>query len=158
GPLREPRGEVLVTEAQQLRLRHRGHVRGARARIEQRQLADDLAGSDDRQEVLAAIGRFASDLELAGRDDVQLIARIALAEEHGPAPDAARLHVFEQRAGRLVVEPGEERGPAYDFDVHLVPPDRFTSAAQSTLTPVLLPNVHAADPGTSAVGAHPRHR
>src|SRR5699024_6755783 len=85
-------------------------------------------------------------LELAGGDDVQLIAGIALPEQHRPPADAARLHEFEQRTGRFVVEPGEERSPAYDFDVHLVPPDRYTSASQSTRWSVVLPTAGGRDP------------
>src|SRR5690606_19101881 len=79
----EPGGEVVVLEAEQLRLGHSGDGGRTWARIEEAELTDDLAGADHGQQVLAAIGGLAADLELARGDDVELVTGIALMEEHG---------------------------------------------------------------------------
>ena len=64
------------------RVGDRGDGGGARARVEQRQLAEHLAGAEDRQQVLAAVGGGAAELHLAVGDDVELVALVALVEQH----------------------------------------------------------------------------
>ena len=88
GAAGEEAGEGVVAEAEQLRL---GDGRGghrARAGVEEAELAEHLAGAEDRDEVLAAVGARAAELDLALGDDVERVAPVALVEEH-----VAALHV-----------------------------------------------------------------
>src|SRR5205085_12232995 len=56
--------------------------RRSRAGVEEGELAEHLPRAQDRQEVLPAVGGGAAELHLAVRDDVELVARVALVEEH----------------------------------------------------------------------------
>jgi hypothetical protein len=53
----------------------------ARTRIEHRQLANDVAGSGKRDEVLPSAFTATFDLHCAGADDIDAIARVALGED-----------------------------------------------------------------------------
>ena len=57
--------------------------------VEERELAEHLARAEDGQEVLAAVGGGAAELHLAVEDDVELVARVALVEEHVAAAQPA---------------------------------------------------------------------
>ena len=61
---------------------HGGHGRRPRAGVEERQLAEHLAGAEDGEQVLPAVRRGAAQLDLAVEDDVQLVAGVTLVEEH----------------------------------------------------------------------------
>ncbi len=56
-----------------------GHV------AEERQLSDGFAGTDFRDRAGAAVERHE---EAPGEHDIELVGRVALADEHGPAPNA----------------------------------------------------------------------
>jgi hypothetical protein len=81
-----------VAEAEQLDLGQRGGRGGARPRVEQREFADQLAGSDDGQHVLAAVGGGAVQFDLALGDDVQPVAGVALVEERVAAREGHLTH------------------------------------------------------------------
>ena len=86
-----------------------GDGRRPRAGVEERQLAEHLAGAEDRQQVLAAVRGGAAELHLALGDDVELVARVALVEEHLAATQPVLAHRGAQCSGRLVVEGTEQR-------------------------------------------------
>src|SRR5699024_2297131 len=55
--------------------------RGARSRVEDGELTEHVGRAEDRQEVLATVGRLAGELHLAGGDDVEAVALLALADD-----------------------------------------------------------------------------
>ena len=81
GPLVEELLELLVAHRHHLRLGDGGGGRGARARVEERELAEHLAGAEDGEEVLAAVAARAAELDLALADDVEPVALVALVEQ-----------------------------------------------------------------------------
>ena len=86
--------------------------------VEQRQLAEHLAGAQDREQVLAAVGGGAAELHLALGDDVELVALVALVEQHLAASQPRLGHRGAQGGGRLVVERAEQRRLAKYVVVH----------------------------------------
>ena len=114
------------------RVGHRGDGRRARAGVEQGQLAEHLAGAEDREEVLAAVAGGAAELHLAVDDDVEPVAGVALVEEHVAAAQLRLAHRATQGGGGLVVERAEERRLTQYVVVHDVlhpRPARRTSVA-----------------------------
>ncbi len=114
----EPAQQVVVRQGVERHVGHRGHRRRARTRVEQRQLAEHLAGAEDRQQVLAAVAGGAAQLHLALGDDVELVAGVPLVEEHLAATQPDRAERAAQRSGRLVVERVEQRCLTQDVRVH----------------------------------------
>ena len=96
----------------------RGDGRRARAGVEQRELAEHLAGAEDGQQVLAAVGGGAAELHLAVEHDVEPVARVALVEQHVAAAQPGLGHRGAQRGGRLVVERAEQRRLTQHVVVH----------------------------------------
>jgi hypothetical protein len=66
--------ELVVVQRQELGGGHGGGGGGARARVEQGQLADDLAGAEHREQVLAAVGAGVAELHLPGEENVEAVA------------------------------------------------------------------------------------
>ena len=83
----EPAAELVVAQALHRAVGDGGDRRGARAGVEQGQLAEHLTRAEDRQQVLAAVGRRAPELDLAVGDDVEPVALVALVEQHVAAAD-----------------------------------------------------------------------
>ena len=79
------------------RRRHRGR---ARLRIDHRELADQRAGAEDRQDALAARGRHDADLEQALLDPIAAVARIARGEQRLVGLEPMRPRGREQRGAR----------------------------------------------------------
>jgi hypothetical protein len=105
-------------EPEQLRLGHGGRGHGARAGVEQRQLAEHLAGPEDRDEVLAAVGAAPAELDLALADDVEPVALVALVEQDVAALHARLRHRLHECRGCLVVESREECGSPHHVVIH----------------------------------------
>jgi hypothetical protein len=79
---------------------HVGDRRGAgrpRAGVEDRQLAEHVRRSHDREQILTPVGRAAADLHLARNDDVQPVARLPLGEYGVPTREVDGLQLFGQR-------------------------------------------------------------
>jgi hypothetical protein len=85
---------------------------GARARIEERQLAEHLAGPDHAQQVLPAIRRRPGELDLAFQHHIELVADIPLAEQPLAAADIDPVHLGPERARTFRIERLEQRRPA----------------------------------------------
>ena len=83
--------------------------RGARSRIEERELAEDVAGAEDGQQILAAIGGAAADLHLSGEDEEDPVARLALFENDGAAPLGATGQALSQGSARLIRQARKDR-------------------------------------------------
>ena len=118
GATLEPAQEVLVGQRGEGAVGDGGDGGRARTRVEERELAEHLAGAEDRQQVLAAVAGGAAQLHLAVEDDVELVAGVALVEEHVAAAQAVLAHRGAQRRGGLVVEGAEERCLAEHVVVH----------------------------------------
>ena len=108
---RDQLAECLPWNDDRLGRDERGRARRTRRAIEQRDLAEDVAGAQGRQDRLVTrLGRQ-RDLDLAGDDDEQCLTRVAGMEDDLAATEPAR-----PRSGRNPVEggrfePGEERDP-----------------------------------------------
>jgi hypothetical protein len=109
GTALEPAEEVLVRERGERAVGDRGDRRGARAGVEQGELAEHLAGAQDRQQVLAAVGGGPTQLHLAVDDDVELVALVALTEQDLAAAQLGLGHRSAQGGRGLVVEGTEQR-------------------------------------------------
>ena len=85
--------ERVATEDERFDGPDRDRRRGARAAVEQRQLAEEAAPTDGRQDdgFGAFVGRQ-DDLDLAARDHEQRVARIVEMEDHLAPPKAASAH------------------------------------------------------------------
>ncbi len=102
---------VLARQDDRLGRDERGRARRARRAVEQRDLAEDVAGPERRQDrLVAGLGRQ-RDLDLARHDDEQRVARIAGVEDDLAAPEAARPRPGRDPLEGGRVEPGEERDP-----------------------------------------------
>src|SRR4029078_868409 len=87
----------------------------------------------DRDEVLAAVGAGPAELDLALTDDVQRVARLALAEEDVTALHAGRGPLGKTRLGIIAVQAREERRLAHNLVVHAHSvPERWVCAPWSS--------------------------
>ena len=116
------REQVVVGQRREGGVGDGGDRRGARAGVEERELAEHLAGAHDREQVLAAVGGRAAELHLALGDDVELVAGVALVEEDVATAQLGLGHRAAQRGGRLVVERAEQRCLPKHVVVHVNPP------------------------------------
>ncbi|MPM69828.1 hypothetical protein SDC9_116776 [bioreactor metagenome] len=104
----QPLDQILVLEAAQLSRGDGGRGGGPRPRVEDRELAEHLARAEHLHQVLPAGRAGPAELDLAGDDDVELVAAVPLVEEdRSPAQPDAR-HRMGQGVGRLTVQPPEE--------------------------------------------------
>ena len=95
GVVINPLLEQLGVHGGGLNLGHAHCGGGARARIEDGQLAKHIGWAHDRQQVFAAIRGVAGELNLARGDDVQAITRLAFVEDGGSARVAHGLHLLD---------------------------------------------------------------
>jgi predicted HAD superfamily Cof-like phosphohydrolase len=103
----------------------RGDSRGgrrARARVEERELAEQLARAEDGEEVLAAVGGAVADLHLAVDEDVQTVAGLALAEQDLAATQLDLTHDLQQGAAVGLLEILEQRHRVDDVTLHSASP------------------------------------
>ena len=70
-----------MAQAEQLDLGQRGGGGRTRARVEEGQLTDQLAGAEHGEHVLPAVGGGAVELHLALGHHIEPVARVALVEE-----------------------------------------------------------------------------
>ena len=96
--------------------RCRGHR--PRPGVEEAQLAEHLAGSEDRDEVLAAVGAGPAELDLPLPDHVERVAALALAEQDVATLHADRAHLRKECVGVLAVQGREERRLEHNLVVH----------------------------------------
>src|SRR5436309_14451129 len=73
--------ELAAFEQQELRIFHDDGIARAWLAIEQGKLAEELAGPEDGQSELLAIGGGHADLHAAGLDHVKIAARLAIHED-----------------------------------------------------------------------------
>ena len=112
----EPLQQVLVGQRGERHVGHRRPGRRARAWVEQGQLAEHLAGPEDREEVLAAVAGGAAELHLAVHHDVQPVTERHL---RGRARRRDAGSCLRRRAPRgLVVERAEQRRLTQHLVVH----------------------------------------
>ena len=135
GPAVEPAQQVLVRQRGEGGVGDGGDRRRARAGVEQRQLAEHLARAEDRQQVLPAVGGGAAQLHLAVGDDVQLVALVALVEQHVPAAQPGVGHRCAQGGRGLVVEGAEQRSLAQHVVVHGGPPSSSVVGPRPSVWP-----------------------
>ena len=102
-----------------------GRRRRAGARVEEAELTEHLAGAEYGEQVLAAVGGAAAELHLAGGDDVEPIAGLALLEQHVTTFDARTRHALKKSLRILVAQRSEEGGLTHNIDVHLSILPRF---------------------------------
>ena len=81
----QPLVEVVRADPEEHGVGDGGPGRVAGPGVEQRQLAEHLAGAEDGQQVLAPVARRAAQLDLAFDDDVEPVAAVALVEDRVPA-------------------------------------------------------------------------
>jgi hypothetical protein len=112
--LQQHRTKIVMVERSESAVRDSGRCRRTRPGIEQRQLAEHLAGTEHRQQVLAPVRGGARDLHLAVEDDEQAVAGIAFAENDMAAVHVARRHDARQCGGRVLIEGGEQRNLGED--------------------------------------------
>src|SRR5690606_23870968 len=112
------------------------------ARLEERELAEELAGAEDGQEVLPAVVRAVPELDLPLEDQVEPVAGAALVEEGLPAPQADLLHGLPQGSPGVVVEGSEERHGADRGVVHggILFTSGSAARARGPITPILPPS------------------
>jgi hypothetical protein len=113
----QPGPQVVVAQPGQPAFGHRDGAGRTRPRIEQRQLAEHLAGAEHAEQVLAAVRGRTGQLDLAVQHDVQPVTRLTLAEQGLPAGQAYLGDVGPQCLGPLVIEGLEERGLAQNVHV-----------------------------------------
>ena len=102
----DPQPAILVeqllerrpAEAQRLDRLDGGGRRGMRRTVEQRQLAEEVAGLEGGDDRLVPLGRWQHDLHGAGGHDVQRVAGIALVKDHLVAPEASPHHGASSRS------------------------------------------------------------
>jgi hypothetical protein len=70
-----------VTERGERRVGHRTGARRPGPRVEQRELAEHLAGTQHTQQVLPAVDRRPGELDLAVEHDVEAISVLSLKKE-----------------------------------------------------------------------------
>jgi len=107
-----------VAECDELCLGDGSGGRSAGTGVEEAELAEHLAGTQDGQEVLAAVGAGEPELDLAFADHVEPISPVTLVKEDVAALEMRRRHRLHQGSSGLVVQGGEERGSSYGVDVH----------------------------------------
>ncbi len=129
----EPGLQVTVAEAEELHLGQRGRGGGTRARVEERQLTDQLAGAEDRQHVLAPVGGGAVELHLALGDHIEAVTRVTLVEQRVAAREGHLTHRGAELRGLLVIERREKRGAPQNV-VHEFSPCR---PVQGTVVPIM---------------------
>ena len=101
--------EVGAGEEEELRVLDCAGGGGVGVAVEERDLADRLAGSEVVEDDLAACGGRSVDLDAAGRYDEEAAGRAPLAEEDGIFGDVACQRPSGDGADHVLVERGEER-------------------------------------------------
>ena len=105
----QPRLQLVVPEAENHGIGECGRGGGAQAWIEQAQLAEHLAGTEDAQEALATIVGGLTEFHLAVNDDVHVVAGLALDEQHLALGEVGLGQGCAQGGRTLGVESGEQR-------------------------------------------------
>ena len=115
--LLEQRLDVLAIDHHRLQiLGHQGRG-GAGTGVDERQLAEEIARPRPLQHDPLAGVVLEEDLHLPFPDDVERVARIAVAEEHLARGRADRLHLGRQRRPLVGVEQLEQRNLRQDFGI-----------------------------------------
>src|SRR5262245_12465139 len=89
----QERNEIAPFDDDELAGGHRGGVSGARAAVEQSDLAENLTLAKDIEHDVLALGRRHADLDRPGEHAHEPGAGVALGEDGGATRDLARLHV-----------------------------------------------------------------
>ncbi len=116
----DPRAQRVTVHRHRAHLGDGGGARGTGPRVEDRQLAEHVRRTHDGQQVLATVRRTAADLHLAGNDDVQAVAGLALGEDRMPAREVDGLQLLRQRRYGGRFDALEDSGPGQDL-VHVAP-------------------------------------
>ncbi len=101
----QERDEVPAFDDDELAVRHRCGIRGARTAVEQSDLAEDLAFAKDVKHDVLALGGGDADLDRAVEHAEQPAAGVALGEDHRAFAGFAHLHVrsevLQHRRGQV---------------------------------------------------------
>ena len=109
--------EILVLEVEEGRRGNGGCGGRARARIEERELTDDLSGAQDCEQRLAAVAGRVAELHLALGHDVQAIAEIAFVEESLSATQGRMTHLLLEGHLLCIIKATEQRHLADEVSV-----------------------------------------
>ncbi len=97
-----------MSHRQDLGLGHRHSGGGARPGIEQGQLAEHLPGPEHGDQGFTPVGGRVAELDLAGLDEEELVAGLALGEQDVALGQAHLNHRRPHRGGGIVVEGSEQ--------------------------------------------------
>ena len=100
GAVVDPRLERFAVHADRADLGDRGRGGRTRTRVEDGQLTEHVGRAHDRQQVLTAVRRAATDLHLARNDDVQAVTGLTFVEDDMSAGEVDRLQLLGQRRYR----------------------------------------------------------
>src|SRR5919198_178166 len=103
------REEIVAGEQRGARILERVRARGARAAIEERELAEELAGPHDRDERLLTELARQRDLHRALEDEVEVRARIILPEDRLAPAEALRAYALSELGHLALGKPREQR-------------------------------------------------
>ena len=124
GVIANPLIQQLGVHGGGLDLSHADGGRGARARIEDGELAEHIGRAHHGQEVFAAIRGVTGELNLAGGDDIQTVTGLAFIEDGGTAREAHCLHLLEKILHcygiNALEDSGAGEGVLYAFHVLLL--------------------------------------
>ena len=94
------------------------HCRGsARARVEDREFTEHVRRAHDGQQVLTSVGGVTRQLHLAGGDDVQGVALLALLEDRGSAREVDGLQLLNQSLHGFGVYPLKDSSAGQNLGV-----------------------------------------
>ena len=112
---REQLAELGPRQDERLRRLEGRCRRRARCAVQERELAEDIAGPQGRQDRLVpGVGRQ-HDLDRPGHDDEQGVAGVAEVEDDFAPPEAAASHPLADPFEARRVQPGEERNAGEGF-------------------------------------------
>lgn len=109
GPLVHPAAEVAIGQQDRVDLVEGHDRRGMRAAVERRHLPEDLAGSRDRDQHLAAVRRRGEDARRPPQDQDHAIGEVSFEQERRAGGDAQGPAGVEQPPPIVLPELGEER-------------------------------------------------
>ena len=118
GAVGDPRPQRVSVHRHRAHLGDGGGAGSPRARVEDRQFAEHVRRAHDGQQILASIGRAATDLHLPRDDDVQPIARFPLGEDCVSTGEVDGLQLLGQCCDRAGLNPLEDSCPCQDL-VHV---------------------------------------
>lgn len=119
----------VVAKADELRLGNSGRRSVAGAGVEETELAEHLARTENRHEVLSAVGAGAPEFYLARLDDVQPITLLALPKKDFASIEMGAAHSGLKRGHLFFFEGSEQGCISYGVVLHMVSVPEITGIA-----------------------------